>query len=197
MQSSMVGVPNDGALTPVIRSVSAGDREAMRGMFCRLSPRTIYLRFHTPYPSVPGWMLDLMIDVDHRDGGSLVAVAGDEIVGHAMYVRENGDEAEVAVVVEDRWQSKGVGKLLLSGLAREANRRGIGTFTGLALGENRRVLDLTNAVFAEVGYAVRDGLYDIRMPLRTLKPMATPTQERVVAAPTREGTTVDGDRETR
>ncbi len=176
VQSSMVGVPNDGALTPLIRAVSAGDREALRGMFRRLSARSIYLRFHMPYPSVPGWMLDLMIDVDHRDRESLVAVAGGEIVGHAMYVRENGAEAEVAVVVEDRWQSKGVGKLLLADLAREARRRGIETFTGLTLGENRRVLDLTNAVFAEVGYTIRDGLYDIRMPLRTLKPVASPTQ---------------------
>ena len=172
-----VSIPNDGALTPVIRAVSARDKEALRRMFCRLSPRTIYRRFHTPYPSVPGWMLDLMMDVDHPDRESLVAVAGGEIVGHAMYVRENGDEAEVAVVVEDRWQSKGVGKLLLADLAREANRRGIETFTGLALGENRRVLDLTNAVFAGVSYAIRDGLYDIRMPLRTLEPVATPTQE--------------------
>ena len=65
-----------------------------------------------------------MIDVGHRDGGSLVAVAGGEIVGHAMYARENGDdEAEVAVVVEDRWQSRGVGKLLLAGLARLTGRR--------------------------------------------------------------------------
>ncbi len=70
-----------------------------------------------------------------------------------------------------------MGKLLLADLAREANRRGIETFTGLALGENRRVRDLANAVFAEVGYAVRDGLYDIRMPSRTLKPVAPPTQK--------------------
>jgi len=174
---STVRVPNDRALTPVIRAVSAGDKEALRRMFCRLSARSIYRRFHTPYPSVPGWMLDLMIDVDHSDRESLVAVAGGEIVGHAMYVRENGGEAEVAVVVEDRWQSKGVGKLLLSDLAREANRRGLGTFTGLALGENRRVLDLISAVFAEVGYTIRDGLYDIRMPLRTLKPVATTTRK--------------------
>jgi len=176
-EQDMAGIPNDGALTPVIRAVSDGDREALRGMFRRLSPRTIYLRFHTPYPSVPGWMLDLMIDVDHRDRGSLVAVAGGEIIGHAMYVRESGDEAEMSIVVEDRWQSKGVGKRLLADLAREARRRGIETFTGLALGENRRVLDLTNAVFAEVGYAIRGGLYDIRIPLRTLKPVASPTRK--------------------
>ena len=67
--------------------------------------------------------------------------------------------------------------MLLSDLAREANHRGIGTFTGLALGENRRMLDLTNAVFAEVSYAIRDGLYDIRMPLRTLKPVAVPYEK--------------------
>jgi hypothetical protein len=174
---SMVGIPNDGALTPEIRPVSAGDKEALRRMFRRLSSRTIYRRFHTPYPSVPGWMLNLMIDVDYRGAEALVAVAGGEIVGHAMYERENRGEAEIAVVVEDWWQAKGVGKLLLSGLAREANRRGIGTFTGLALGENRRVLDLTNAVFAEVSYAIRDGLYDIRMPLRTLKPVAVPPRK--------------------
>ncbi len=70
-----------------------------------------------------------------------------------------------------------MGKLLLADLAREANRRGIETFTGLALGENRRVLDLTNAVFAEVGYAIRDGHYVIRVPLRTLKPVATTTRK--------------------
>ncbi len=174
---STVGIPNDGAPTPVIRSVSAGDKAALRRMFCRLTSQTIYRRFHTPYPSVPGWMLDLMIDVDHRDREALVAVAGGEIVGHAMYVREDGGEAEVAVAVEDRWQSKGVGKLLLSDLAREASRRGIETFTGLALGENRRVLDLISAVFAEVGYTIRDGHYVIRVPLRTLKPVATTTRK--------------------
>ncbi len=73
---SMGVIPNDGALTPLIRAVSAGDKETLRRMFRRLSPQTIYRRFHTPYPSVPAWMLDLMIDVDHRDRESLVVVAG-------------------------------------------------------------------------------------------------------------------------
>ena len=54
---SMGVIPNDAALTPLIRAVSAGDKETLRRMFRRLSPQTIYRRFHTPYPSVPAWML--------------------------------------------------------------------------------------------------------------------------------------------
>src|SRR5829696_6544059 len=90
------------------------DSEKLRGMFSRTSSETIYRRFHLPYPEVPEWMLALMLGVDHRNKVSLVAVAEEKVVGHAMYVRlENGTEAEMAIVVEDGWQSKGVGKSLL------------------------------------------------------------------------------------
>ena len=48
-----------------------------------------------------------------------------------MYVRlENITEAEMAIIVEDGWQSNGVGKSLLSELDERARRRGIDTFVG-------------------------------------------------------------------
>ena len=31
-------------------------------MFSRLSSETIYRRFHTPYPRVPEWLLELLMD---------------------------------------------------------------------------------------------------------------------------------------
>ena len=94
-----------------------------------------------------------------------------------MYVKlaDSGD-AEVAFVVEDEWQSKGVGKLLLSEIAEKARRRDVGTFTGQVLGENRGVLGLLNAVFAEVEYVISQGLYHFRIPLRTLKLTVRPVQ---------------------
>ena len=56
-----------------------------------------------------------------------------------MYVRfDAGDSAEFAIVVEDRCQARGIGKLLLSALAERAGREGVKTFTGAVLGENRR-----------------------------------------------------------
>lgn len=150
-----------------VRPLASGDGPALRGMLDRLSGEAIHKRFHTPYPSVPGWMLEHIMG--HRDGASLVAVAGGEVVGHAMYAREGDKTAEAAVLVEDAWQSRGVGKLLLAELARGAAGRGVEAFTGVALGENRRVLALVDAVFDGAEYAVTDGLYDIRMPLKGLR----------------------------
>ena len=153
-----------------IRGATSRDAERLRKMFSRLSSETIYLRFHIPYSDVPEQMLGLMLEVDHPDKEALVAVAQEEIVGHAMYVRlGNGTEAEMAIIVEDGWQSKGVGKLLLLELAQRAKLRAIGIFIGEVLWENRRMLALT-AMFADTDYAIEDDLLHVRMPLRTLEP---------------------------
>ena len=159
-----------------IRLATPRDAERLSGMFSRLSSETIYLRFHLPYPEVPEWMVAFMLDVDHPDKEALVAVAQEEIVGHVMYVRlGNGTEAEMAIIVEDGWQSKGVGKLLLSELAQRAKLRGIEHFSAEVLGENRRMLALT-AMFAETDYTIEDDLLHVRMPLRTLEPTAYAAQ---------------------
>jgi GNAT superfamily N-acetyltransferase len=169
--------------TVSVRTLSPGDEEGLREMFSRLSPKTIYERYHMPYPRVPEWLVANSMEADARRGELLVAVAGGEIVGHAMYVRPDcGREAEIALVVEDRWQSKGVGKLLLSGLAQRGQLRGVEVFTGEVLGENRRMLGLLGAVFAEVGYTMNDSLYHVRMPLRALEPATKPSPTVRIAA---------------
>jgi GNAT superfamily N-acetyltransferase len=130
----------------------------------RLSLRTIYERFHAPYPSVPGWALAGMLEADHDCKEVLVAVVGDEVVGHAMYVSTGeGREAEFAVVVQDGWRSRGIGRLLLDELAAKAGSRDIDLFTGSVLGENRHALA---SVFPGMRYEVTDGAYQVRAPLR-------------------------------
>jgi GNAT superfamily N-acetyltransferase len=162
-------LPRDGRAVSV-RFASSEDREKLGRMLSRLSPRTIYERFHAPYPRVPGWALAGMLEVDHHDKESLVAVAGDEIVGHAMYVRTGNDgEVEFAVLVEDGWQARGVGRLLLTELAAVARSRGIGLFTGSVLGENRRALGALAAVYAGMRYEISEGSYQVRVPLRGLE----------------------------
>ena len=161
-------VERDGCVVS-ISVATPRDKGKLREMFSRLSPETIYRRFHIPYRHVPERMLDLMLDVDHHAGKSLLAVVEREIVGHAMYVRlGDSSEAEMAIIVEDGWQSEGVGKLLLSELAERARLRGIESFTGEVLRKNRRMLGLA-AVFAETNYTIEDGLWHVRMPLRTLE----------------------------
>ena len=151
-----------------IRVATPRDAERLRRMFSRLSSETIYLRFHIPYKDVPEPMLLLMLEVDHPHKEFLVAVSEEEIVGHAMYVRlGDGSEAEMAIIVEDGWQSKGVGKLLLSEHAKRARLRGIETFIGEVLVENGRMLGLA-AMFADTDYAIEEDLLHVRMPLRMI-----------------------------
>jgi GNAT superfamily N-acetyltransferase len=160
-----------------IQATTLLDKERLREMFSRLSSETIYRRFHLPYSQVPEWILTLMLNVDHHDNEAFLAVVGGEVVGHAMYVRLDNERcAEVAFVVEDGWQSRGIGKLLLSQIAEKARARGVEYFTGGVLEGNQRVLDLLDAVFAEVRYVVSAGRYQFRVPLRTLKPTTEPVR---------------------
>ena len=158
-----------------IRVATLDDGEGLRGMFSRSSAETIHRRFHTPFPQVPEWMLALMLDADRTDRGFLVAVADGEIVGHAMYAMLGGSEAEMAIVVEDGWQSRSIGKALLRGLAADAGRRGVETFVGSVLPDNRPMLGLIGAVFAGSRHAFDDGAYLVRMPLQASEP-EDPTQ---------------------
>ena len=116
-------------------------------------------------------MIALMLGVDHHKV-ALVAVTEEKVVGHAMYARlVDGTEAEIAIIVEDEWQSKGVGKSLLSELAQRARLRGVETFSAEVLATNRPMLGLA-AMFAGTDYAMADGVCHVRMPLQT--PGSTP-----------------------
>jgi len=159
-----------------IRVATPLDVEGLRGMFSRSAAETIHRRFHTPFPSVPEWMLALMLNADRTDKEFLVAVADGKVVGHAMYAMLGGGEAEMAIVVEDGWQSKGVGKALLRELAADARRRGVETFVGSVLTDNRPMLGLIGATFAGSRRAFDDGAYLVRMPLQAPEP-ADPQQD--------------------
>jgi GNAT superfamily N-acetyltransferase len=155
----------------IIRVATPRDVGAVRGMFSRASSETTYLRFHIPYPEVPERMLALMLEVKPPNKEALVAVVGEQIVGHAMYARlEDTTEAEIAIVAEDGWQSRGVGRSLLSELARRARLQGVETFVAEVLLENRRMLGLA-AMIAGAEQTITYGAYHVRMPL----PMPAPT----------------------
>jgi GNAT superfamily N-acetyltransferase len=153
-----------------IRAVSLRDGELLRRMFSRLSRESIYQRFHIPYPSVPEWAVALFMGVHESQGKYLVAVAGNEMVGHAMYTRsEDGRPADIGIIVEDEWQHRGIGKLLLSKLAAAARRRCIETFTGVVLAENRPMMRLVTAVFTGVRSTGWGGQYEIYAPLASIR----------------------------
>jgi GNAT superfamily N-acetyltransferase len=135
-------------------------------MFAVLSPETIYRRFMSPMARLEESYLDRLLDLDHDQREALALLSDGEIVGVARYHRTpERDTAEVAVVVADAWQRKGAGSLLMRRLGRLARRRGISTFTGVGLGENRAVVGLARSLSPGMTARWSSGQLELAIPL--------------------------------
>jgi acyl-CoA synthetase (NDP forming)/GNAT superfamily N-acetyltransferase len=142
---------SDGA-TVHIRPISPADADALVALHSRFSERTRYFRYFSPYPRIPARDLARFVNVDHHNREALVAQTGDQLIAVARYDRlaQDAGDAEVALVVEDAHQGRGVGSILLEHLAEAARANGITRFVGEVLPENRTML----RVFGQAGYEV-------------------------------------------
>ncbi|WP_420119248.1 GNAT family N-acetyltransferase [Micromonospora sp.] len=157
---------SDGS-TVGLRPIRPQDAPEIVAMHGRFSERTRYLRYFSPYPRIPERDLHRFVTVDHRDREAFVVLAGDRIVAVGRYERLGpaAPEAEVAFVVEDAYQGRGIGSVLLEHLADAARRAGIGHFVAEVLPTNGVML----RVFADFGYQVQrqfaDGVVHLTFPI--------------------------------
>ena len=134
-----------------VRPLRADDGPALAAAFERLSARSRYRRFHTALPRLTQKMITYLTEIDHHNHEALVAFApgpGKIVVGVARFIRDPArpDNAEVAVVVADSWQQRGLGMLLLHRLAQRAREERIDSLTGYILTENYPTISLLRAL---------------------------------------------------
>jgi GNAT superfamily N-acetyltransferase len=143
----------------VVRPVRPDDDQRLRRTFHRLSPETVYRRFLGPIHDPPAHTLRRLADVDHDDREALVALDGDEIIAVARWDRDalQNDEAEVALLVEDAWQRRGVGVVLIRMLADEAVRHHIAVLTATILSDNIPIRRLLASTFGRAATVHLDG----------------------------------------
>jgi acyl-CoA synthetase (NDP forming)/RimJ/RimL family protein N-acetyltransferase len=150
-----------------MRQIEPSDADAIVALHSRFSARTRYLRYFSPYPRIPQRDLYRFVHVDHRDREALVVASGGQLIAVGRYERlgRDADDAEVAFVVEDAHQGRGIGSVLLEHLAAAARDAGIGRFVAEVLPENGGML----RVFAEAGYTVAreyaDGVVHLAFPI--------------------------------
>ncbi len=150
-----------------LRPIRADDEAALVAFHTRLSAQTIYRRFFSPRPVLPPRDVHRFTNVDYQDRMALVAEIGGELAGVARYDRAQNSttEAEVAFVIEDRHQGRGLGSLLLEHLAGAARERGIDFFVAETLAENRAML----GVFRDAGFIADrhfdGGVVHLRFPI--------------------------------
>jgi acyl-CoA synthetase (NDP forming)/RimJ/RimL family protein N-acetyltransferase len=150
-----------------VRPIEPSDAEAIVALHARFSDRTRYMRYFSPYPRIPERDLKRFVNVDHHDREALVVALGADLVAVGRYERlgPGADDAEVAFVVEDAHQGRGIGSILLEHLASRALEVGIGTFVAEVLPANHTML----RVFADAGFTVHrqyaDGVVHLRLPI--------------------------------
>jgi acetyl coenzyme A synthetase (ADP forming)-like protein len=134
-----------------VRPLRVDDSDALVGLYERLSAESIYLRFFSPVPRPTAAQLERLTELDAHERFAFVAELGDEIVAVARYdIGGDPTSAEVAFVVEDDQQGRGIASVLLEHLAAYARAHGITRFVADTLPHNRRMLN----VFTDAGWEV-------------------------------------------
>ena len=131
------------------RPVKPTDEPAMAEMLYSLSKESLRTRYFTQSMAFPHKAVQKLTNVDYRNDLAIVGVvpspSGDEIVAIAQYYLDpNTQAAEVAFLVQDEWQAKGMGTFLLQYLATVAKQRGIRQFYAKVLPINRPMLNIFN-----------------------------------------------------
>ena len=134
---------------PALRVIRADDEARLERLFYRLSPESVYRRFFTLYTTPPAGALHKLAVLDHDTRDALVAVVDDEIVGVARYAAVAPGAAEIAVLVEDAWQGRGLGRRLLACVAALARLHGYPELRATVLAENRGAIAMLRAVFPD------------------------------------------------
>jgi acetate---CoA ligase (ADP-forming) len=149
-----------------LRPIQQDDEERLLGLFHRMSPRTIYLRFHQVLTNLPKEEARRFCTVDYDSTFALVATLGEEaeekIIAVGRYARlPKMDAAELALVVEDAYQGRGVGTQLLEQIATIAREKKIRRFEAEVLVENEEMMNVLKDSGFRVAREVDSGIYRV------------------------------------
>lgn len=130
-----------------IRPIRPDDAPRLQELHGRLSQQTAYQRFFTVVKRLPPDWARVLATVDYRRRLALVveacASAKPELIAVGRYdATDEPDTVEVAFVVQDNWQNRGLGTNLFDAILRAAAARSYRRFRAYVLADNRRMLDL-------------------------------------------------------
>ncbi|GHE08075.1 bifunctional acetate--CoA ligase family protein/GNAT family N-acetyltransferase [Klenkia taihuensis] len=162
-----------------LRPITPEDADGIQGLMERSSDQTRYYRFFGPMKRLSDKDLHRFTHVDHDNRVAFVVLLGDELIGVGRYDRYPGtDDAEVAFLVEDAHQRRGLGSVLLEHLAAAARERGITRFVAEVLSQNTGMV----RVFLDAGYEARrsyeDGVVHLTFPIAPTEQALAVTYER-------------------
>ena len=126
--------------TAHIRPIRTDDAEQLVEFYSRVSDQSKYFRFFTAMPTLSERDVQRFTQVDHVQRVAFVVTLKDRIIALGSYEGDDSGRAEVAFLVEDAQQGRGIGQLLLEHLAQAGRERGFGRFVAEVLPDNERMI---------------------------------------------------------
>jgi acetyltransferase len=127
----MDGLLNDGTRV-AIRPIRPDDKHELAEGLERLSDESVQRRFLAPKARFTQAELRYLTEVDGHDHVALVAERLDRVA-------DDPETAEMAIVVADAFQGRGLGSLLADALAEAALEHGVRRFSATILSDNHAV----------------------------------------------------------
>ncbi|MDX5566556.1 GNAT family N-acetyltransferase [Streptomyces sp. ID05-04B] len=151
--------------TARVRPITVDDAERLVSFYEQVSDESKYYRFFAPYPRLSAKDVHRFTHHDFVDRVGLAATVGGEFIATVRYDRIGADgmaasapadEAEVAFLVQDAHQGRGVASALLEHIAAVARERGIRRFAAEVLPANNKMIK----VFTDAGYTQKRSFED-------------------------------------
>lgn len=166
-RSDVLTLPEGNEIT--VRRADAADLGAAIAMHERCSPATLSRRYHGPVADADRYLRHLLSPrfgrtlTAHTASGRLVAL------GHLLW---DGDETEVALLVEDDWQRRGVGRELLGRLVAMAREADCESVYAVTTASNTPMVAAMRALGLPLDYQIEEGTLVITARLAPVRPAA-------------------------
>ncbi len=165
-----------GGLEAKIRPIKPSDEDMMRRLFYNFSDESKYFRYFAAKPVMPHKDMQPYVNIDYQEVLSVVAVIekgrNERIIAEARYAYdERTDAYEIAFIVDEEFQGKGLATFLCDYLIKIARDRGIARFVALVLPRNESMLKVFGKCVVKPSQSFEENAYVLRFDL-TAKPEA-------------------------
>lgn len=156
-------------ITVRFRPIKPSDEEQMRKLFYRFSDAAIYNRYFHCVATMPHSKMQEYVNINWENAFSLVGLVGEpgqgKLIAEARYLREpSGKNAEVAIVVDETYNSLGIATHMVNLLLKFGKKRGVNAFTAEVLFSNRAIMKVFKKAVPNLTTTLTDGVYSVVMP---------------------------------
>lgn len=159
-----------GDLKVRFRPIKPSDEEQMRRLFYSFSNQSIYARYFANISTMPHEKMQEYVNVNWRETFSVVGLIGPpgqgQIIAEGRYIKlSSGPFAELAFVVDDAYQNRGISTCLVKIVHQVAKKNGIKMFLFEVLFSNVAMMKVFQKTFKKIETSLEEGVYHAKVIL--------------------------------